>query len=68
MGGGESRDELDAAMARRWIAIADVPPAGVKMAKPNGDHARMLETGRWKVMCSFPFAVIRTSAMPDAGT
>ena len=48
--------------------LADVPPAGVKMAKPNGDHARMLETGRWKVMCSFPFAVIRTSAMPDAGT
>ncbi|MDQ3439205.1 MAG: sulfatase [Planctomycetota bacterium] len=28
--------------------LADVPPAGVKMAKPNGDHARMLETGRWK--------------------
>jgi len=28
--------------------LDDVPPAGVKMAKPNGDHARMLESGRWK--------------------
>ncbi len=28
--------------------LADVPPAGVKMAKPDGDHARMLESGRWK--------------------
>jgi arylsulfatase A-like enzyme len=28
--------------------LADVPPAGVKMAKPNGDHARMLASGRWK--------------------
>ena len=28
--------------------LSDVPPAGVKMAKPDGDHARMLESGRWK--------------------
>lgn len=27
--------------------LADVPPAGVKMAKPDGDHARMLASGRW---------------------
>src|SRR5262249_47207329 len=28
--------------------LADVPPAGVEMAKPNGDHKAMLESGRWK--------------------
>jgi len=28
--------------------LKDVPPAGVKMARPDGDHARMLESGRWK--------------------
>jgi arylsulfatase A-like enzyme len=28
--------------------LQDVPPAGVKMAGPGGDHARILESGRWK--------------------
>lgn len=28
--------------------LADVPPPGVKIAGPQGDHARMLESGRWK--------------------
>jgi arylsulfatase A-like enzyme len=28
--------------------LTDIPPAGVKMAKPNGDHAWMQRTGRWK--------------------
>ena len=28
--------------------LADVPPSGVKMARPEGDHAAMLATGRWK--------------------
>ena len=28
--------------------LDDIPPAGVKMAKPNGDHARIVESGRWK--------------------
>jgi arylsulfatase A-like enzyme len=28
--------------------LADVPPAGVKLANPEGDHAAMLESGRWK--------------------
>ena len=28
--------------------LADIPSAGRKMAKPEGDHARMLESGRWK--------------------
>jgi arylsulfatase A-like enzyme len=28
--------------------LDDVPPAGVKMANPKGDHARVLKSGRWK--------------------
>jgi arylsulfatase A-like enzyme len=28
--------------------LDDLPPAGVKMAKAMGDHARVLESGRWK--------------------
>lgn len=28
--------------------LNDVPPAGIKMAKPNSDHAAILKSGRWK--------------------
>jgi len=28
--------------------LDDVPPAGVRMAKPEGDHAEMLKAGKWK--------------------
>lgn len=28
--------------------LSDVPAAGVKIAKPTGDHAAMLKSGRWK--------------------
>jgi arylsulfatase A-like enzyme len=28
--------------------LSDVPAAGVKMAKPDGDHANILASGRWK--------------------
>ncbi|HEV7406219.1 MAG TPA: sulfatase [Chthoniobacteraceae bacterium] len=28
--------------------LDDVPPAGVKMAKPQGDHAAIVKSGRWK--------------------
>ena len=28
--------------------LADIPAAGVKMARQSGDHARVLESGRWK--------------------
>jgi arylsulfatase A-like enzyme len=28
--------------------LNDVPPVGLKMANPKGDHATMLESGRWK--------------------
>lgn len=28
--------------------LADVPAAGLKMAKPSGDHAEVIKSGRWK--------------------
>jgi arylsulfatase A-like enzyme len=28
--------------------LNDLPPAGVQMARPQGDHRQILETGRWK--------------------
>jgi iduronate 2-sulfatase len=28
--------------------LDDVPPAGVRMARPEGDHADILKSGRWK--------------------
>jgi arylsulfatase A-like enzyme len=28
--------------------LADLPPEGVRMARPEGDHAQMLASGRWK--------------------
>ena len=28
--------------------LSDVPPGGIKMAKPEGDHAAILRSGRWK--------------------
>ena len=28
--------------------LQDIPPAGVRMAKPQGDHARFIKEGRWK--------------------
>jgi len=28
--------------------LKDVPPAGVRMARPTGDHAKFLKSGRWK--------------------
>lgn len=28
--------------------LGDIPPAGVKMAGPGGDHAKFLKSGRWK--------------------
>lgn len=28
--------------------LADIPSAGVRMAKPQGDHAAILASGRWK--------------------
>lgn len=28
--------------------LADIPPAGIKMAKPDGDHAKVLKGDQWK--------------------
>ncbi|MBL8848781.1 MAG: sulfatase [Planctomycetaceae bacterium] len=28
--------------------LTDVPPAGIAMAKPDGDHRQILDSGRWK--------------------
>lgn len=28
--------------------LSDIPPAGIKMARPDGDHRAVLESGRWK--------------------
>jgi arylsulfatase A-like enzyme len=28
--------------------LADLPPEGVEMAKPQGDHRKIIEAGRWK--------------------
>jgi arylsulfatase A-like enzyme len=28
--------------------LDDIPPAGVNMARPRGDHARIIQSGRWK--------------------
>ena len=28
--------------------LKDIPAAGIKMAKPEGDHAKFLKSGRWK--------------------
>jgi len=28
--------------------LDDVPPGGIKMARPEGDHAKIVESGRWK--------------------
>jgi arylsulfatase A-like enzyme len=45
--------------------LSDVPPAGVKMAKPDGDHRQMVDSGRWKeaiqaylAACSYSDAMI----------
>jgi arylsulfatase A-like enzyme len=32
----------------RMDDLEDVPPAGVAMARPEGDHAAMVKSGRWK--------------------
>lgn len=28
--------------------LGDIPPSGIKMARPDGDHAAILKSGRWK--------------------
>ncbi len=43
--------------------LNDVPPAGVKMAGPEGDHAKIVASGRWKEAVQ---AYLATIAFCDA--
>lgn len=43
--------------------LDDVPPAGVKMAGPDGDHAQIVASGRWKEAVQ---AYLATIAFADA--
>ena len=43
--------------------LDDVPPAGVKMAKPDGDHAKFLESGRWKAAIQSYLATVAYTDM-----
>jgi arylsulfatase A-like enzyme len=43
--------------------LDDVPPAGVRMARPEGDHAQMVQSGRWKEAVQ---AYLATVAFVDA--
>ncbi len=43
--------------------LDDVPPAGVKMAGPQGDHAQIVASGRWKEAVQ---AYLATIAFADA--
>jgi len=43
--------------------LDDIPPAGVEMAQRNGDHARIVKSGRWKEAVQ---AYLATIAFCDA--
>jgi iduronate 2-sulfatase len=44
--------------------LNDIPPAGVRMAKPEGDHAAILASGRWKeAVQGYLAAITFTDAM-----
>ncbi|MCA8999951.1 MAG: sulfatase [Planctomycetaceae bacterium] len=51
--------------------LDDVPEAGLRVAKPNGDHATILETGNWKhavqaYLASITFADTQIGRVLDA--
>jgi arylsulfatase A-like enzyme len=43
--------------------LDDVPPSGVRMARPEGDHAQIVQSGRWKEAVQ---AYLATIAFVDA--
>ena len=43
--------------------LADIPPAGVRMANPGGDHARFLKEGRWKAAIQSYLATVAYTDM-----
>ncbi|WP_298869008.1 sulfatase [uncultured Gimesia sp.] len=51
--------------------LDDLPPAGVRMAKPGGDHARILKTKNWRYsvqayLASIAFADVQVGRVIDA--
>ena len=51
--------------------LDDIPPAGVKIAAPNGDHKQILESGRWKeavqaYLAAISFADVQIGRLLDA--
>ncbi|MEW4526132.1 sulfatase [Maioricimonas sp. JC845] len=51
--------------------LDDLPEAGVKMARPQGDHAKMLKTGNWRYavqayLASLTFADAQVGRLLDA--
>ena len=43
--------------------LADIPPAGVRMARPDGDHAKFLKEGRWKAAIQSYLATVAYTDM-----
>jgi arylsulfatase A-like enzyme len=43
--------------------LDDIPPEGVRMARPNGDHAKIVKSGRWREAVQ---AYLATIAFCDA--
>jgi arylsulfatase A-like enzyme len=55
----------------RETDLEDIPPAGVRMARPAGDHAAMLKSGRWKeavrgYLAAISFADAQVGRLIDA--
>ena len=51
--------------------LADVPPPGIKMARPEGDHATMIRTGNWRhavqaYLASIAFVDVQIGRLLDA--
>ena len=51
--------------------LDDIPPAGVRMAKPGGDHAKILKTENWRYavqayLASIAFADVQVGRVLDA--
>ncbi|MCA9248496.1 MAG: sulfatase [Planctomycetales bacterium] len=51
--------------------LDDVPPAGIAMAKPQFDHARIVQSGRWKeavqaYLATIHFADVQVGRLLDA--
>lgn len=51
--------------------LKDIPAAGVRMAKPDGDHARILKTDNWRhsvqaYLASIAFADVQVGRVLDA--